>query len=942
MPNRDDRFRWKRELKRWLRPAQLAAFLALLIAIVLAVFPAVSLVVGAIFGDAFGAGVSRSANASMIAAPDAPSGAFALLVRSMGWALAASCTATSLVWGAARIARRERDSAPRTIAMASIFVPLILPPWLLFAAMWLSVGPGTWIGDLAERMDEVPLVRMSALFVATTVWAMAPAFGALLLLGSQRQARSDALLALDGAGTWTRIRAALARDARGIAAAIVLPTVFLLSETTVYDLALVPTYGFEVRAREALGARPSELLLVAWPVMLAALACVVFALRLVATDRARALRERDAAQRAEFSRVGTALLAAAALPALFLTALFVAALRTTPRPGDFLRLHGTSAGASLTTAAIAALIVALFAVALRLALDSRRSEPTRRLFRLALVAAGSTCFIALVPGTVLAAALESAYNHAFTAWIYDGPAILVFVLAARASIVAVLIAFASHLCEPESAGRLRALDGDGVRGVWRTHRHALAAIAGTAFIVGFGWSLGELTASGRLAPPGMPWLATDMLNAIHYQRPETVLLGAIALVGVAWFGAFLVTRAVRAITVRNLTRGASIWVFVLLTAGVALPACSERDGTGTLPATNLAGEPDPPGFDRDAPVVRRPLEVIRALEGVGRGKGQFNGPRALATDVVTGDIYVIDKDARVQRFARDGTHICEWRMPKKDRGKPVGATVAPDGSLVVADTHEHRIVAYSPEGEIRWMLGEYGREHGQFIYPTDIVFAPDGRMFIAEYGGNDRIQVFDRDRRFLYAFGTSGSGPVEFLRPQAMALDAERDELYIVDAGNHRVQVVTTDGEFRREIGGTGREAGKLAYPFGIVLLIDGVPVTSQTVTSQTLAAAAETSAAEVRAAGVTESAAANSAVASSAEDEHPREIVVVEHSNHRVQRLDARTGEVRGVAGGIGRESGRLKYPWALDAIGVGPDGRALLALCDQGNSRIVVFPLP
>jgi hypothetical protein len=174
-----------------------------------------------------------------------------------------------------------------------------------------------------------------------------------------------------------------------------------------------------------------------------------------------------------------------------------------------------------------------------------------------------------------------------------------------------------------------------------------------------------------------------------------------------------------------------------------------------------------------------------------------------------------------------------------------------------------------------------------------------------------------------------------------LALDAERDELYIVDAGNHRVQVVTTDGEFRREIGGTGREAGKLAYPFGIVLLIDGVPVTSQT-----LAAAAETSAAEVRAAGVTEAAAANSAVASSAEDEHPREIVVVEHSNHRVQRLDARTGEVRGVAGGIGRESGRLKYPWALDAMGVGPDGRALLALCDQGNSRIVVFsvvfPLP
>ena len=373
-----------------------------------------------------------------------------------------------------------------------------------------------------------------------------------------------------------------------------------------------------------------------------------------------------------------------------------------------------------------------------------------------------------------------------------------------------------------------------------------------------------------------------------------------------------------------------------MTTFVVLPACSEREEARAASATNLAGEPDPPGFDRDAPRVDRLLEVTRALEGVGRGKGQFNGPRALATDPSNGEIYVIDKDARVQRFAADGTQLREWRMPKKDRGKPVGATVAPDGSLVVADTHEHRIVAYSPDGDVRWMLGEYGREHGQFIYPTDIAFAPDGRMFIAEYGGNDRIQVFDAARRFLYAFGKSGSGPVEFLRPQALALDAARDELYIVDAGNHRVQVVTTDGEFRREIGGTGREEGRFAYPFGLVLLIDGVPVTSRSgmdSSETTVPRTGDTTTGDDTHGDTHED---------TYEDERPREIVVIEHSNHRLQRLDARTGEVRAVVGGIGRERGRLKYPWAVDAAGVGSDGKPLLAVCDQGNSRIVVFPIP
>ena len=104
-------------------------------------------------------------------------------------------------------------------------------------------------------------------------------------------------------------------------------------------------------------------------------------------------------------------------------------------------------------------------------------------------------------------------------------------------------------------------------------------------------------------------------------------------------------------------------------------------------------------------------------------------------------------------------------MPKSDRGKPVGATVSPTGDLVVADTHEHRVVCFSPTGETLWTLGGYGKDDGEFIYPTDIAFAPDGRIFIAEYGGNDRIQVFDATRRFLYKFGSCGTAPGTVCRP---------------------------------------------------------------------------------------------------------------------------------------------------------------------------------
>jgi hypothetical protein len=150
------------------------------------------------------------------------------------------------------------------------------------------------------------------------------------------------------------------------------------------------------------------------------------------------------------------------------------------------------------------------------------------------------------------------------------------------------------------------------------------------------------------------------------------------------------------------------------------------------------------------------------------------------------------------------------------------------------------------------------------------------------------------------------------MRPQALAYDAARDELYVLEVGNHRVQVLTGDGEFRRAIGRPGRGAGELSYPFGLVLEIGGEPVTSVE-------------------------------PARHASDESSRRTVVVaEHSNHRIQRFDASTGESLGIVGGIGAAPGRLKYPWALEPVTVGAGGRGRFAVCDHGNSRIAFFEFP
>jgi len=72
------------------------------------------------------------------------------------------------------------------------------------------------------------------------------------------------------------------------------------------------------------------------------------------------------------------------------------------------------------------------------------------------------------------------------------------------------------------------------------------------------------------------------------------------------------------------------------------------------------------------------------------------------------------------------------------------------------------------------------------------------------------------------------------------------------------------------------------------------------------------------------------------------RTVVVAEHGNHRLQRLDATTGESLAVIGGLGTAGGRLKYPWALEPAGLGGDGAQTYAVCDHANARILYFGFP
>ncbi|MBK6405212.1 MAG: hypothetical protein IPF66_09325 [Holophagales bacterium] len=82
--------------------------------------------------------------------------------------------------------------------------------------------------------------------------------------------------------------------------------------------------------------------------------------------------------------------------------------------------------------------------------------------------------------------------------------------------------------------------------------------------------------------------------------------------------------------------------------------------------------------------------------------------------------------------------------------------------------------------------------------PRGIASAPDGRVWVADFG-NDRVVRFERDLRSPVAFGSKGTGKLEFQQPSAIAVGAE-GRIYVADTWNSRIQVLSPEGVYISEL----------------------------------------------------------------------------------------------------------------------------------------------
>jgi len=180
----------------------------------------------------------------------------------------------------------------------------------------------------------------------------------------------------------------------------------------------------------------------------------------------------------------------------------------------------------------------------------------------------------------------------------------------------------------------------------------------------------------------------------------------------------------------------------------------------------------------------------------------LNEPRGidLAPD---GSIYVADsKDNQIKHFSTGGTLLDAWGSfgsitDENAAGgtfyEPWDVAVAPDGSVYVADTWNHRIQKFTADGDFinSWGFFAQGSSSQGYWGPRSITVDAEGNVYFSDTG-NKRIVVFDEDGNFVAQFGSAGEDYGQFNEPVGIALDATNN-LYIADTWNRRVQVIKPD-----------------------------------------------------------------------------------------------------------------------------------------------------
>jgi len=314
----------------------------------------------------------------------------------------------------------------------------------------------------------------------------------------------------------------------------------------------------------------------------------------------------------------------------------------------------------------------------------------------------------------------------------------------------------------------------------------------------------------------------------------------------------------------------------------------------------------------------------------------FNSPRAITLDA-EGYVYVADTlNHRVQKLNSNGQFVTAWGSQgsgDEQFNLPAGIAVDCSGHVYVADAANYRIKKYTTSGQFLAAWGGPGSGPGQFDwipagasqFVVGMALDLAGNLYVTD-AGNDRIQIFSSAGDFIAQW--TGN----FSAPSGIAIDASGDVL-VVDQSNV-VQKFAPDGTLLDSWGTIGSNEGQLEIPAGIAIDPSGFIYVSDRGEKSNILKFTPSGVFLVEIGiGIIGACPAVFRKPLGLAADSNGNLFVADEGNNRIQKLDPE-GQFLVALGSYGREPGELLWPGGIDL-----DAGGNVYVADVYNNRVQKF---
>jgi DNA-binding beta-propeller fold protein YncE/tetratricopeptide (TPR) repeat protein len=195
--------------------------------------------------------------------------------------------------------------------------------------------------------------------------------------------------------------------------------------------------------------------------------------------------------------------------------------------------------------------------------------------------------------------------------------------------------------------------------------------------------------------------------------------------------------------------------------------------------------------------------------------GQLRSPSRVAVDPSDG-VYVLDRgNDRIQKFDASAKPVLS--VPLKGDDMAVDSY----GFIYVLDRSNSKVVEQSPEGQVIGKFGSRGKDKGQMKNAEGIAVAPDGTLIVLDTGNSRvlRVTLTNKLKKTPLPLNTAAkmlvTGPTRDWPLWATALAAAGDDLYAYLPHLGPFVVLGPDGKEKSRFGSTKGKGGDVTRASG-------------------------------------------------------------------------------------------------------------------------------